>query len=64
MRPIGTAEELERRRRRAAELAEQGEHPAAVARFLGCGRSPVYTRVTLGRDAAETPGPTPAPRPA
>jgi transposase len=53
MRPIGTAEELERRRRRAVELVKQGEHPAVVARFLGCGRSSVYTWVKLDRDAAE-----------
>ena len=53
MRPIGTAEELERRRRRAVELVKQGEHPAKVAYFLGCGRSSVYTWVKLGRDAAE-----------
>src|SRR3954462_7101054 len=53
MGPIGTAEELERRRRRAVELVKQGEHPAVVARFLGCGRSSVYTWVKLDRDAAE-----------
>jgi transposase len=53
MRPVGTAEELERRRRRAVELVKQGEHPAQVAHFLGCGRSSVYTWVKLGRDAAE-----------
>jgi transposase len=53
MRPIGTAEELERRRRRAVELVEQGESPATVAHFLGCGRSSVYTWVKLDRDAAE-----------
>src|SRR3954452_451205 len=53
MRPIGTAEELERRRRRAVELVKQGEHPATVARFLGCGRSSVYTWVKLDRDEAK-----------
>ena len=53
MRPIGTAEELERRRRRAVELVKQGEPPAKVAHFLGCGRSSVYTWVKLDRDAAE-----------
>src|SRR4051812_44637976 len=53
MRPIGTAEELERRRRRAVELVKQGESPAQVAHFLGCGRSSVYTWVKLDRDAAE-----------
>jgi transposase len=53
MRPIGTAEELERRRRRAVELVKQGESPAKVAYFLGCGRSSVSTWVKLDRDAAE-----------
>jgi transposase len=52
MRPIGTPEELERRRRRAVELVKQGEHPATVARFLGCGRSSVYTWVKLDREAS------------
>src|SRR3954468_5901219 len=50
MRPIGTAEELQRRRLRAVELVEQGESPEEVARFLGCGRSSVYTWVELARD--------------
>ena len=53
MRPIGTAEELERRRRRAVELVKQGESPAKVAYFLGCGRSSVYTWVKLDREATE-----------
>jgi transposase len=35
MRPKGTVAELERRRRRAVELLEQGEAPAVVARILG-----------------------------
>lgn len=65
MRPIGTAEELQRRRLRAVELVEQGESPEDVARFLGCGRSSVYTwvkaaREDLGRLAAKPhPGRTP-----
>src|SRR3954453_462877 len=50
MSPIGTAEELERRRRRAVELVKQGESPAEVAHFLGCGRSSVYTWLKAGRD--------------
>src|SRR6476469_2612914 len=49
MRPIGTAEELQRRRIRAVELVEQGESPDDVARFLGCGRSSVYTWVKLSK---------------
>jgi transposase len=35
MRPKGTAAELERRRRRAVHLLEEGESPAVVARILG-----------------------------
>lgn len=41
-RPIGTPEELERRRRRAVELIDQGERPAVVARCLGVNRTSVY----------------------
>jgi transposase len=41
-RPIGTPEELERRRRRAIELIDQGERPTRVAHFLGVDRSSVY----------------------
>jgi transposase len=65
MRPIGTAEELQRRRLRAVELVEQGESPAEVARFLGCGRSSVSTRVKLARQAQGALGarPHPGPRP-
>ena len=37
MRPIGTVQELERRRRRAVELVKQGESPAEMAHFLGYG---------------------------
>jgi transposase len=65
MRPIGTAEELERRRRRAVELVKRGESPAEVAYFLGCGRSSVYTWLKADREDARKlaarphPGPTP-----
>jgi transposase len=65
MRPIGTAEELQRRRLRAVELVNQGESPEEVARFLGCGRSSVYTWVKLAREdlgklaAKPHPGRTP-----
>jgi transposase len=64
MRPIGTAEELERRRRRAVELVKQGEHPDDVARFLGCGRSSVYTWVKLDREKPEELAARPHPGPA
>jgi transposase len=42
MRTKGTAAELERRRRRAVQLVEQGESPAAVARILGVTRSSLH----------------------
>src|SRR3954447_9715827 len=65
MRPIGSAEELQRRRLRAVELVDQGGPPEAVARFLGCGRSSVYTWLKLAREglghlaAKPHPGRTP-----
>lgn len=65
MRPVGTAQELQRRRLRAVELVEQGESPDDVAHFLGCGRSSVYTWVKLAKEslgklaAKPHPGPTP-----
>src|SRR5262249_4450969 len=62
--PLGTAAELERRRRRAVELMEQGESPTTIAHVLGTDRSSLYrwraaaqapTRLT----AKPHPGPTP-----
>ena len=56
---------MQRRRLRAVELVEQGESPEDVARFLGCGRSSVYTWVKLAKQslgalaAKPHPGPTP-----
>src|SRR3954463_15656200 len=65
MRPIGTPEELQRRRLRAVDLVEQGESPDDVARFLGCGRSSVYTWVKRAKqslgDLAAKPHPGPKP---
>jgi transposase len=42
MRPKGTAGELERRRRRAVQLLDQGEAPAVVARVLGVTRPSLH----------------------
>jgi transposase len=42
MRPTGSAEELERRRRLAVERVRQGERPAVVARVLGVNRNSLY----------------------
>ena len=41
MRPSGSAEELERRRRRAIELLKAGLQPVEVARQLGVDRRSV-----------------------
>jgi transposase len=41
-RPIGTAAELERRRRRAVELLDQGESPTTIARILGVHETSVH----------------------
>src|SRR5262245_42071775 len=41
-RPVGTAAELERRRRSAVERVRQGEQPSVVARGLGVRRSTLY----------------------
>ena len=64
MRPKGTAAELERRRRRAVQLVEQGESPTLVARIFGV-RIPTIHRWRRmaqkphGLDARPIPGPTP-----
>jgi transposase len=64
MRPKGTAAELERRRRRAVALVEQGESPTVVARILGVRTASVHrwrrlARRPHGLDARPVPGPTP-----
>src|SRR5262245_47365424 len=41
-RPFGTSAELERRRRRAGALVEQGEAPTTVAHILGVNRNSLY----------------------
>lgn len=60
-RPIGTASELERRRRRAVELLEQGESPSTIARILGVHETSVHrwrrmARQGPGLDAKPHPG--------
>jgi|SRR5262245_156305 len=64
MRPKGTAAELERRRRRAVQLVEQGESPTVVARILGVRPTSVHRWRRLARQpnglaARPVPGPTP-----
>jgi transposase len=63
-RPIGTAAELERRRRRAVDLVDQGESPSTLARILGVHATSVQrwrrlARRPHGLDARPIPGPTP-----
>lgn len=66
MRPIGTAQELQRRRLRFVELVRRGESPDDVAHFLGCGRSSVSTWAKLAQEGpqelAAKPHPGPKPR--
>src|SRR3954471_23821914 len=63
-RPIGTAAELERRRRRAVELLDRGESPSTIARILGVHDTSVHrwrrmARQGPGLDARPHPGPRP-----
>ena len=64
-RPIGSPAELERRRRRAVELVDQGESPTTVARILGVARPSLYRWQQAARSRPEGlaakphPGPTP-----
>ncbi len=66
MRPIGTAEELERRRRRAVELMQRGESPTVIARILGVCRTSLYRWLALAQQTsmalAAKPHPGPKPR--
>ena len=41
-RPLGTPAKLERRRRRAVALLDQGESPSTIARILGVARPSLY----------------------
>lgn len=63
-RPIGSAAELERRRRQAIAAVDQGESPSAVARSLGVHETSVHrwrrlARQAHGLEAKPVPGPTP-----
>ncbi len=51
MRPIGTALELERRRKRAVQAVRDGQSPATVASVLGVDRSTVYSWLRQSRRA-------------
>lgn len=63
-RPIGTAAELERRRRRAVALLERGESPSLIAHIFGVHETSVHrwrrhARHGPGLDAKPHPGPKP-----
>jgi transposase len=65
MRPIGSAQELERRRRRAIELLREGNSHAKVAEMVGSSTSSIdrwKKMAALGSEALNAkphPGPTP-----
>jgi transposase len=63
-RPLGTAAELERRRRRAVELYQQGESAPLIGHILGVNANSVYrwhrqAQQPSGLDARPHPGPRP-----
>jgi transposase len=63
-RPLGSAAELERRRRRAVELYEQGEPAPLIGRILGVNANSVYcwhrqAQQPPGLEARPHPGPEP-----
>jgi transposase len=51
-RPIGTAPELERRRRRIVELVEAGESPSRLARLFGVHETSIHRWRRLARSKA------------
>jgi transposase len=63
MRPIGTAQELERRRRRAVELMDEGESPTVIARILGVCRTSLYRWKAMARSSPDGLAATPHPGP-
>jgi transposase len=65
MRPIGTADELERRRRRAVELMLRGESPTAIARILGVCRTSLYRWLAMAKGSPDalSARPQPGPKP-
>jgi transposase len=53
MRPQGSAAELERRRRRAVQLYDQGESIADIVRLLGVDRSAIYRWRRLAQNSSD-----------
>jgi transposase len=63
MRPVGTAEELERRRRRAVELMQRGESPTVIARILGVRRTSLYRWLAMAKESPDALAARPHPGP-
>lgn len=64
-RPLGTAAELERRRRQAVEAVARGESPETVAQVVGVNRCSVFRWLNMSRQPdglVAKPHPGPAPR--
>jgi transposase len=64
-RPIGTAAQLEQRRRRAVEAVNRGEKPTVVARMFGVNRNSLYRWRRMaehGREALKAKPAGPRPR--
>src|SRR3954447_782161 len=61
-RPIGTAEELERRRTRAVKLLGEGESPTVIARVLGVHVTSVHRWRRLARAGELKARPHPGPK--
>jgi transposase len=62
MRPIGHADELERRRRRAVFLYEQAESPTTIARILGVERTSIHRWLRMAHARPDGLAAKPAPR--
>lgn len=53
MRPLGTAEELQRRRIRAVELMDSGQSHTKIAEILGVNRGSLYRWRTMARNGPD-----------
>lgn len=62
-RPIGTAAELERRRRQAVDAVDQGQKPSVVARAFGINRNSLYRWRMLAKQGPEALQAKPHPGP-
>ena len=53
MRPKGSAEELERRRRQAVKAIRDGESPTTVSRILNVSQSSVFRWLEMAREGSD-----------